>query len=136
MLDRHFPIAGLIWLKDVPAVGGYTASLEGPHALVGALVPDGFALTADTAMHWPAITEVTRLVLCWRQPTTLHGPEIVRPIFAARCPAATARGEQAIAAIAEHRLSEARVAATAALMSRGERAPVQTRVDGRQIGDK
>jgi pyruvate,water dikinase len=36
-----------IRLKDVPAVGGKTASLGELRALLGAKVPDGFALTAD-----------------------------------------------------------------------------------------
>jgi pyruvate, water dikinase len=36
-----------IRLKDVPAVGGKTASLGELHALLGGRVPDGFALTAE-----------------------------------------------------------------------------------------
>ena len=36
-----------IRLKDVPAVGGKTASLGELRALLGERVPDGFALTAQ-----------------------------------------------------------------------------------------
>jgi pyruvate,water dikinase len=36
-----------IRLKDVPGVGGKTASLGELHALLGERVPDGFALTAQ-----------------------------------------------------------------------------------------
>lgn len=38
---------GDLRLKDVPAVGGKTASLGELHALLGGRVPDGFALTAE-----------------------------------------------------------------------------------------
>ena len=50
MLDRYLSHpSGLIWLKDVPAVGGYTGFLEGLRPLLGGLVSDRLALTADDA---------------------------------------------------------------------------------------
>jgi pyruvate, water dikinase len=55
-----------IRLKDVPAVGGKTASLGELHALLGGRVPDGFALTAeayrDALAESGAVPELRRLL--------------------------------------------------------------------------
>jgi pyruvate,water dikinase len=48
-----------IRLKDVPAVGGKTASLGELRSLLGARVPDGFALTTEAYRDALAATEVT-----------------------------------------------------------------------------
>ncbi len=55
-----------IRLKDVPAVGGKTASLGELRALLGDRVPDGFAVTAETyraALAAPGIADELRQLL-------------------------------------------------------------------------
>ena len=47
-----------IRLKDVPSVGGKTASLGELRALLGSRVPEGFALTADAYRHALAAADV------------------------------------------------------------------------------
>jgi pyruvate, water dikinase len=66
MNDRYVRWFGDIRLKDVPEVGGKTASLGELRALLGPRVPDGFALTAgayrDALANAGAESELRRLL--------------------------------------------------------------------------